>query len=260
MPRRLTGIRLLLVFLGINLVMILMLVTSLTRAHPWLGHVLPGHFESGGNSSGYWVFFALVLLVDAVTVFIAGLGLMLPAMLEGAPADERRLTRHLVDRGGVSEAAKEAIFVALREEAVNTHYQVIVGRMILVAGALFLVVAFFSVSLAFARALPDGQMFLQDGDAVKNAFVTMQGFVRYTADQVVAAVALNAPEIYGVRFTSLANNPAYPLFTHFIFAFRTLIGFTLVLVIISLLRRPQRPKAEKKTIQSVEAKLAEEKK
>jgi hypothetical protein len=34
MPRRFTGIRLLLVFVGINLLMFLTLVTSMTGAHP----------------------------------------------------------------------------------------------------------------------------------------------------------------------------------------------------------------------------------
>jgi len=44
---------------------------------PWLARVLPGQFETGVNSSGYWVFFALVLLVDAVTVLLAGLALLI---------------------------------------------------------------------------------------------------------------------------------------------------------------------------------------
>jgi hypothetical protein len=275
MPKRFTGIRLLLIFVGINLVMFLMLVTSMTSAHPWLATVLPGQFETGVNSSGYWVFFALVLLVDALTVFIAGLALMLPAMFEGAPIDERRLTRHLVDRGGVSEEAKEAIFVSLREDAVNAYYQLVVGRMILLAGAIFLILAFFATSYVFTRALPDGAMFqtavpARIADTAKGTKVTVTGYIpvknstiradqiaRFTADQVVAAVALNAPHIYGVRFVALSSNPKLPLFTHFLFAFRIFLIFTLLLTVLSLLRRPQRPKREKKTIESVEAKLEE---
>jgi len=284
MPKRFTGIRLLLIFVGINLVMIFLLVTSMTSAHPWLARVLPGHFESGGDSSGYWVFFALVLLIDALTVMIAGLAMMLPAMLEGASADERRLTRHLVDRGGVSESAKEAIFVSLREEALASHQQAAAGRAILLVGTLFLVLAFFSVSLTFARAVPNGNMFIERPMALLmapiplgktsmtgvpdaaapaaglrlNASVHGRDVAAFTVDQVAAAVVLNAPEIYGVHFSSLVHNPDDALFTHFVFAFRTLIGFVLVLTIISVLRRIQRPKAEKKTIESVEA-AAEEK-
>jgi len=275
MPKRFTGIRLLLVFVGINLVMFLMLVTSMTSAHPWLANVLPGQFETGVNSSGYWVFFALVLLVDALTVFIAGLALMLPALFEGAPVDERRLTRHLVDRGGVSDAVKEAIFVSLREDAVNAYYQLVVGRAILFCGAIFLILAFFAVSYVFTRAVPDGAMFqsavpVQTTNAgkvadltvigyasVKNSTVRANQIARFTADQVVAAVTLNAPHIYGFRFVALSSNPKLPFFTYFLFAFRLILIFTLLLMVISFLRRPQRPAREKKTIESVEAKLEE---
>jgi hypothetical protein len=152
MQKHFTGIRLLLIFTGINLVMFLMLVTSMTSAHPWLARVLPGQFEAGVNSSGYWVFFALVLLVDAVTVLLAGLALLIPALRDSAAVEERRLARHLVDRGGVSEEAKESIFVVMREDVLAAHYQIIVGRAILFAGVIFLVLAFFAMSLSFARA------------------------------------------------------------------------------------------------------------
>ncbi len=276
MPKRFTGIRLLLIFVVINLVMFLTLVTSMTSAHPWLSHVLPGNFTSGTDSSGYWVFFALVLLVDALTVFIAGLALMLPAMLERAPVDERRLTKHLVDRGGVSEETKEAIFVSLREDAVNTHYQVFVGRAILFVGAIFLALAFFAVLFTFTRAVPDGKMFVRSnttyavaadaklsvttvGVAVPNKAVRGRQIMLFTADQALAAVVLNAPQIYGIQLASITNNLKNPLLTHFVFAFRTLLGFTVVLLIISFLRQPARPKRQKKTIESVEAKLEEAK-
>ncbi len=274
MPKRFTGIRLLLIFVAINLIMFLTLVMSMTSAHPWLGRILPGHFETGTDTSGYWVFFALVLLVDALTVFIAGLAVTLPALLEGAPVDERRLTHHLVDRGGVSEDAKEAIFVALREEAVNAHYQLIVGRTILFAGALFLVVAFYAVILSFARATPAGHMFARPAVVmsttgstvaacppralpVLNKDVRGREIAAYTVDQILAAVALNAPAVYGVRMAPIVKNSGVPLLTHFMFAFRIVLGFTFVLLVISFLRKPQRPKREKKTIESVEKKLEE---
>jgi hypothetical protein len=277
MPKRFTGIRLLLVFIGINLAMILMLVTSMTSAHPWLSHFLPGRFETGTDSSGYWVFFALVLLVDSLTVFVAGLSLMLPAMAEGAPLDERRLTRLLVDRAGMSEDTKEAVFVALREDAVGAHRQLLVGRSVLFAGAVFLAIAFYAVVLTFARAMPDGEMFVWPDAtsvattansvkvtagriAVKNKEVRHRDLVAFTADQVAAATALNAPAIYGVRFASVVHNRHVPLFSHFVFAFRTILGFTLVLLVISFLRRTERPRPAKKTIESVEAKNEDAKK
>ena len=259
MPTRFTGIRLLLIFVGINLIMFLMLVTSMTSAHPWLATVLPGKFEAGVNSSGYWVFFGLVLLVDAVTVLLAGLALTLPAMLDSAAADERRLTRHLVDRGGVSEETKNSIMIALREEAVASHYQVIVGRTILVAGLAFIIFAFTAVSVSFANALPSGSLYVSGSAPVKNSAVTTQDVERYTVDQVAAAIVLNAPEIYGFHVSPLVNNPASRLYTHFVFAFRTVLGFVLVLMLISFLRRWERPRRERKTIESVEAVVAEEK-
>jgi len=254
------------------LVMFLMLVTSMTSAHPWLARVLPGHFEAGVNSSGYWVFFALVLLVDAVTVLIAGLALLFPAMLDSAAVEERRLARHLVDRGGVSEEAKESIFVAMREEVLAAHYQIVVGRTILFASAIFLVFAFFAVSLSFARALPDGSMFVSqciEGRVicepglqtreVKNADIHLHDVGLFTIDQISGAALLNAPEVYGWHFGTLTNNSANGLYTNFVFTFRAITGFVLLLIVISLFRRGQKPSREKKTIASVEA-AAEEKK
>jgi hypothetical protein len=259
MQKHYTGIRILLIFVGINLAMFLMLVMSMTSAHPWLARLLPGQFEAGVNSSGYWVFFALVLLVDAVTVLIAGLALLLPAMLDSSAVEERRLARHLVDRGGVSEEAKESIFVALREEVVTAHHQIVIGRGILFAGVIFLVFAFFAMSLSFARAQPDGLMYADAAGPVRNQTVTALEMERFTADQIAGAVLLNAPDIYGWHFSALKNDSASPVYTNFVFCFRAATGFVLLLIVISLFRRGQKPSREKKTIESVEA-AAEEKK
>ncbi len=259
MPKGFTGIRLLLVFVAINLIMFLMLVTNMTSEHPWLAAVLPGQFQTGVNSSGYWVFFALVLLVDAVTVLIAGFLLMLPALRDGAAADERRLARHLIDRGGVSEDAKDSVLVAMREEALSAQHQIVAGRGILFAGAIFLIFAFFAVSLSFTRALPDGALYASQSGYMQNGTVTTKDIELFTADQVAAATLLNAPAIYGVQFSELTNNPASGLFTDFVFAFRTILGLVFLLILLSLLRRSQKPPREKKTVESVEA-AAEEKK
>jgi len=259
MSKHFNGIRILLVFVGINLLMFLMLMTSMTSAHPWLARVLPGHFETGVNSSGYWVFFALVLLVDAATVMLAGLALLLPAMWDGTATEERRLARHLVDRGGVSESAKDSIFVAMREEVVAAHSQIVVGRTILIAGMIFLVFAFFAMSLSFARAQPDGTMYANDAGPVQNVTVRAFDIERFTMDQVAGAALLNAPDIYGWHFATLKNNAARPVYTNFVFTFRAVTGFVLLLIVISLVRRGERPSREKKTIESVEA-AAEEKK
>lgn len=253
MPRRFLGIRLLLGFVALNTVMFLMLVTSMTGAHPWLAAVLPGRFETGVNSTGYWVFFSLVLLVDAVTVLIAGLVLLLPAMRDGAAVDEQRLARHLVDRGGLSEETKNAVLVALREEALAADFQIFAGRLVLCIGAAVLIAAFFTVSLSFARALPDGEMFLNAGAPVKNAQVDLTALEAFTGDQIAGALLLDAPEVYDLHFGALTNNTDNEAFSHFVFAFRSVLGLVLLLIVIGFLRRGQKPVLEKKTMQSVEA-------
>lgn len=232
MSRRFTGIQLLLAFVAVNTVMFLMLVTSMTSEHPWLARVLPGQFGVGLNSSGYWVFFALVLLVNALTVLAAGLILLLPAMRDGVQIDEKRLARHLADRAGLSDAARESVLDALREEVQSSLYQAAAGRIIIFAGMVFLVFAFAGVSFSFARAVPDGQMF----QTRLNAQVAMSDVELFTLDQIAGAVLLDAPEVYGWRIGALANNPHSALFTNFVFAFRTLLGLMALLLVASFLR------------------------
>jgi hypothetical protein len=233
MPRRFTGIQLLLAFVAVNTVMFLMLVTAMTSETPWLARVLPGQFGAGVNSSGYWVFFALVLLVNALTVLIAGLVLVLPALRDGAHTDEKRLARHLADRAGLSDDSKDAVLAALREDVLSAQYQLTVGRLILAAGMIFLVLAFAGISISFARALPQGQMYRP----AANSAITMGDVYTFTADQIAGAVLLDAPEIYDRHFGSLTSNPGNALFTNFVFAFRTVLGFMMLLLIATLFRR-----------------------
>jgi hypothetical protein len=230
---RFRGIQLLLVFVAVNTVMFLMLVTSMTSEHPWLARVLPGQFGAGVNSSGYWVFFALVLLVNALTVLAAGLVLLLPALRDGAHTDEKRLARHLADRAGLSDDSKESVLGALREDVASSQYQVAVGRLILFAGLVFLVLAFAGVSISFARAVPDGQMF----QAQSNAGITMNDVELFTADQIADTLLLDAPAIYGWHIGALANNPHDLPYTNFVFAFRTVLGLMALLLIVSFFRR-----------------------
>lgn len=255
MSRRFTGIQLLLVFVAVNTVMFLMLVTAMTSEHPWLARVLPGQFGAGVNSSGYWVFFALVLLVNALTVLAAALVLLLPAMRDGAHVDEKRLGRHLADRAGLSDDSRESVLGALREEAASSRHQIAAGRLILVAAMVFLVLAFAGVSISFARAIPDGQMFVlqclpgrtlcerdQSPKPWQNSLITMEEVMEFTAEQIAGAVLLNAPEVYGWRLSPLVNNSANPLFTNFVFAFRALIVAMTLLLVASLLRGGTRVK------------------
>jgi hypothetical protein len=225
-----------------------MLVTSMTSEQPWLARVLPGQFGVGMNSSGYWVFFALVLLVNALTVLAAGLLLLLPAMRDGASFDEKRLARHLADRAGLSDEARESVLGALREEVQSSLYQMAAGRIILFAGMVFLVLAFVGVSFSFARAVPDGQMFQSRSDAE----IGMGDMELFTLDQIAGAVLLDAPEVYDWHIGPLSSNPHSALFTHFVFLFRTLLGLTALLLVVSFLRgrarvKPVEPEAQAST-------------
>lgn len=238
MPRRFTGIQLLLAFVAVNTVMFLMLVTSMTSETPWLARVLPGQFGAGVNSSGYWVFFALVLLVNALTVLIAGLVLVLPALRDGAHTDEKRLAKHLADRAGLSDDSKESVLSALREDVLSARHQIAVGRLILAAGLVFLVLAFAGVSISFARAIPGGDMFVtQSATAKLNADIGMGDIELFALDQIAGAVLLDAPEIYDWRIGPLANNPKNLLFTNFVFAFRAVLGLMALLLLASIARR-----------------------
>jgi hypothetical protein len=203
------------------------------------------------NASGYWVFFALVLLVNSLTVLIAGIALVLPAMRDGASSDEKRIGRHLVDRGGVSEDSKDAVLLALRQDAISAHSQIMLGRAILLAGAIFLVLAFGSVTLSIARALPQGSMFTSDNIPVANSQVTAMRVMRFTADEIVDAVLQDAPKLYNIQLGNLENNTGNILFSHFVFAFRIAMLLVVVLLLTAFLRRGQAPPKPKKAAEIV---------
>lgn len=244
MPKGFTGIRLLLVFVAINTILFLMLVTSMTSAHPWLGQFLPGHFGQNNDFSGYWVFFSLVLLVNALTVIVAGLVMVLPAILDG-PMDEKRLQR-LFEARGIDQDARDACLAAVREETTAVHHQIAVGRGILIAGAAFLVLAFVAVTLSSAHADPDGSMFAQNGHPVLNAEITAMSVWWYAADQMAGALLLDIPEIYSIKLSPLINNIENALYTDFVFAFRVVVGWIGLATVITLIRayRARAPKAK----------------
>jgi hypothetical protein len=65
----------------------------------------------------------------------------------------------------------------------------------------------------------------------------------FTLDQIAGAVLL---DVYDWRFGSLSNNTQNPLFSHFVFAFRTLVGLVTLLIFVSFGRRRQAPEKPKK--------------
>ncbi len=236
MSRGFTGIRLLLVFVGVNTILFLMLVSSMVSEHPWLARVLPGQFGVGVNSSGYWVFFSLVLLVNAVTVLLAGFALVLPVLTTGGPLNEQRLARLLSSRSGIADDARESCLASVREEAAATRQQVALGRVILVAGIVFVTLAFMAVSLSTARAIPWGHMFADRSGAIVNSTIGLDETLRFTADQVSGALLLGIPEIYHRHFIHIVNNIDDPFYSTFVVAYRTIVGFVALIVILTLLR------------------------
>lgn len=235
MPKGFTGIRLLLVFVAVNTILFLMLVTAMTSAHPWLADILPGQFGGGVNSSGYWVFFSLVLLVNALTVLLAGFVTVFPALLDGGPLDARKIER-LLGRAGISDESREACIAAVQEDASSARSQIAVGRAILISGAIFLVLAFAAVTITVAHAMPDASMFMTASGPVRNGTITNEQAWRFTGDQIAGALALDIPEIYNWHFGDLANATTSRLFTDFVFAFRAVLGWVGLATVITLVR------------------------
>jgi hypothetical protein len=236
MTRGFTGIRLLLVFVGVNTILFLMLVSSMVSEHPWLARVLPGQFGVGVNSSGYWVFFSLVLLVNAITVLLAGFALVFPALTDNAPVDERRLTKLLLNRSGINDEARASCLVTVREETAAFHQQVTLGRVVLLSGIVFLSLAFMAVTFSMAHAIPWGHMFESHGVAVANSTIGFDTTLRFTAEQIMDALLLGVPEIYHWHIIHMVNNIDDPFYSTFVLAFRTMVGFVILIVVVTLLR------------------------
>jgi hypothetical protein len=254
MARGFTGIRLLLVFVGVNTIMFAMLVSSMVSEHPWLARVLPGQFGVGVNSSGYWIFFSLVLLVNAITVLLAGFALVLPALTNGGPLNEHRLTRLLANRSGVDDKARESCVVAVREDAAATRQMVALGRTILIGGLVFLTVAFMALTFSTTRAIPYGHLFADRSGAVVNSAITFDTTWKFTADQIADTLLLGTPEIYHRHLIHVVNTIDDPFYSSFVLAFRTMVGLIALIVVLTLLRaRGWRPPEKAKAAESSSA-------
>jgi len=218
-------------------------VPSMTSQHPWLAWFLPGQFQEGGNYSGYWVFFALVLLVDAITVIVVALSVLLPALWEAMQGDVETLERRLTEASGIAADARKSLIAQARAGLKQARYQMFVGRSILLVGAVFLVFAFTSVTASFSRALPEGHMFIAEcldleagcpgPRAAVNKAVKVGDIQKFAVDQIAAASLLGAPEVYRWHFGAYASNPGNGLFSHFVFGFRIAFALILLLVIFS---------------------------
>jgi hypothetical protein len=180
------------------------------------------------------VFFALVLLVNALTVLAAGFVVVFPALLDGGPLNVRKIER-LLDRAGVADDSRQACIAAVSEEAAASRSQIAVGRAVLIAGGIFLVLAFTAVTTTLTHAL-DGGLFVSPAGPIANAAVGSEKLWRFTADQISGALLLDIPEIYEWHFGDLANNTHARLFTDFVFAFRAILGWVGLATVMTLMR------------------------
>jgi|GEM_PF-3101296 hypothetical protein len=250
MPMRYMGIRLLLVFVATNAAMILMLVSSMGSERPWLAYIMPGEFQSGGNNSGYYVFFSLWLLVDAVTSVGVALLMLVPALGKVTAVNLRYIGQLMRGRENIPDSARDAVLDAVRGEAASVRLELLWGKIVLLVGAFFLVLAFSTMTFSFTRALPHSRMFTRQcvagqiacipagpGQIVDNRKVRGRDVTLFTVEQVAGAVLLDIPEIYGWHIGSLASNTANYLFDHFIFVFRTLFGFEILMLLFSAAAR-----------------------
>lgn len=239
-----SAIRLLLVFVATNTIMILMLVPSMTSQHPWLAYFLPGQFHAGGNYSGYWVFFALVLLVDAITVIAVGLIVLMPGLHGALAGDVETLKRRLNGSSGIAADLRDRLIEKAQTESAAARYQVFIGRSILIAGAAFLVLAFSSVTLSYTRAMPTESMFVAECLDMKagcpgpremvNSKIRLGDVQRFTLDQIAFATLVGAPPVYGWHIGQYTSNPDNLWFSNFVVGFRLSFALIVILILVSL--------------------------
>jgi len=234
MIRRFTLVRLLLLVILINTVLISLFVFDADR----LSTVLPGHFGAGAESWGNYVFVSLLFLINAVLILGAGFAVVIPTLLDRLAISPSRLKGILTNRAGVSSAACEAVVTAVREEQEEERAQLLGGRWVFRIGALFFILAFPALCFSFARADASGTPLFADthGNTVANANVEFNDVVTYTADQVFGAVALDAPEIFAIRFSPLTPNLGNTWMPMAAFLFRAIVGLILVTGLLAIFR------------------------
>jgi hypothetical protein len=239
MAHRFTLVRLLLAVILINTVLISLFVFDIAGDTNWLSEILPGRFGVG-TGSGFWgnyVFLSLLFLINAVLILGTGFAVVIPALLDRLVISPSRLTGILTNRAGVSGAACEAVVTAVRTEQEAERQQLLAGRWVFRLGALFFVLAFPALCFSFARADAGGTPLFADAHGpVANANVQFNDVITYTADQVFGAVALDAPEIYAIRFSPLTHNLDNAWMPTVAFLFRAVVGLILITGLLAVFR------------------------
>ena len=235
MPQILSIRRLVRGFVLLNVVLLLLLLSCFVGAHPWLGFAVPGRFD-GVFSSGVWVILSFALLANVAAFLAVGFVVIFPALLDGVGIDERKLTKLLTDRAGISRDALDACIAVIRAEAAAARRRLALGRAMIIGGALALILAFTAVCMALAQAGPHKPLFTRDAQLVDSTTVTEAQIWRFTGDQIAGALALDFPELYDFHFGDLDNNVQSRIFTDFVFAFRAILGWVALTSIIVTIR------------------------
>lgn len=237
MHRRFTLVRLLLAVILINTVLITLYVLDTSGSLKTLSAILPGFGE--GTKWGNYLFLSFLFVINAVLVLGTGLAVVIPALLDRLSISPSRLKGILTNRAGVSGSACEAVVAAVRDEQEEERQQLLGGRWVFRIGALFFVVAFPALCFSYAHADDHGTpLFVHAGthDPIANGSVEFNDVMTYTADQLLGAVAFDAPEIYEIRFSPLNHNLANPWLPTVAFLFRVIVGLILVTGLLAIYR------------------------
>jgi hypothetical protein len=79
-------------------------------------------------------------------------------------------------------------------------------------------------------------LFANASGSVANNTVVLEDVLSYTGDQVLGAVALDAPEIYAIRFSPITHNLNNPWMPTVAFLFRTIVGLILITGLLAIFR------------------------
>lgn len=177
----------------------------------------------------------LLLLANAVVVLVLGAILIFPALVD-SPADEKKLENLLARHPSVPHGTRRSVLFSIREDVERLRRRASTGRMTLLTGAMFLIVAFGSATATITRVQPADSILSTTRGPVPNRAVTTEEAWRFTGDQVSGALFLDIPELYQWYLTDLVNNTKAPAFTTFTFGFRAVLGWVSLAVMLTLAR------------------------
>jgi hypothetical protein len=209
------------VCLALNAFLVLSLAAAMTSGNLWSASALK--------------IAALLLLVNAIVVLIVGAILIFPALLD-SPADEKKFESLLARHAGLTGDVRNAVLASIRAEADALRQRAHMGRVTVVTGAIFLILAFGSATATLTRVLPADSILANSAGPVLNQKITEEAAWRFAGDQVSGALFLDIPELYHWYLTDLVNNTKAPAFTTLTFAFRAVLGWVSLVTMITLAR------------------------